>query len=451
MGERNFEEDMAQFSALVLLLLVVQVNSESTEESPVRVDPDVQRAGDAYQQLEVPQSTFVEMLPPQAADEELPSYLQEMKSEVQDSNKKLRAAKEALREAKKHADVQPMVAFSGKADIVPDAMMEEDTHASALAGAKADYSAAMSHMAKLSKEMGQAAKVYDKRARQNAVAEKSAARTEREQLVAAAVVPALAMQVGNSMHAPGKTWDTSDTDDSMVKVSEVLKHKEVQKLVADIQRKHQAAKGPFGSLKSLQADDKQDEANEATSMTHWNALVNGWTPRQGENLEQFDKVGHDADSVYEAKQIESNLEKSGHKLSKLQKNEILEATKVHDANNRQIEAARIRLKQMQNLVEEDDAQAKKQLATAQAEEIVDEGEAMQSRVNAALIEPKMALNELKMVPSMSSTPSKAQASMIASYQDVLQKAAAYKAAKKAEEEVEQMDPAEMEGLVQENE
>merc|ERR1711998_295253 len=420
MGERNFEEDMARFSALVLLLLVVQVNSKSTEESPVRVDPDVQRAGDAYQQLEVPQSTFVEMLPPQAADEELPSYLQEMKSEVQDSNKKLRAAKEALREAKKHADVQPMVAFSGKADIVPDAMMEEDTHASALAGAKADYSAAMSHMAKLSKEMGQAAKVYDKRARQNAVAEKSAARTEREQLVAAAVVPALAMQVGNSMHAPGKTWDTSDTDDSMVKVSEVLKHKE-------------------------------DEANEATSMTHWNALVNGWTPRQGENLEQFDKVGHDADSVYEAKQIESNLEKSGHKLSKLQKNEILEATKVHDANNRQIEAARIRLKQMQNLVEEDDAQAKKQLATAQAEEIVDEGEAMQSRVNAALIEPKMALNELKMVPSMSSTPSKAQASMIASYQDVLQKAAAYKAAKKAEEEVEQMDPAEMEGLVQENE
>merc|ERR1711998_493884 len=96
MGERNFEEDMARFSALVLLLLVVQVNSESTEESPVRVDPDVQRAGDAYQQLEVPQSTFVEMLPPQAADEELPSYLQEMKSEVQDSNKKLRAAKEAL-------------------------------------------------------------------------------------------------------------------------------------------------------------------------------------------------------------------------------------------------------------------------------------------------------------------------------------------------------------------
>merc|ERR1712188_297535 len=133
-------------------------------------------------------------------------------------------------------------------------------------------------MAKLSKEMGQAAKVYDKRARQNAVAEKSAARTEREQLVAAAVVPALAMQVGNSMHAPGKTWDTSDTDDSMVKVSEVLKHKEGQKLVADIQRKHQAAKGPFGSLKSLQADDKQDEANEATSMTHWNALVNGWRP-----------------------------------------------------------------------------------------------------------------------------------------------------------------------------
>merc|ERR1711924_71648 len=94
---------MARFSALVLLLLVVQVNSESTEESPVRVDPDVQRAGDAYQQLEVPQSTFVEMLPPQAADEELPSYLQEMKSEVQDSNKELRAAKEALREAKKHA------------------------------------------------------------------------------------------------------------------------------------------------------------------------------------------------------------------------------------------------------------------------------------------------------------------------------------------------------------
>merc|ERR1711985_80423 len=112
----------------------------------------------------------------------------------------------------------------------------------------------------------------------------------------------------------------------------------------------------------------------------------------------------DADSVYEAKQIESNLEKSGHKLSKLQKNEILEATKVHDANNRQIEAARIRLKQMQNLVEEDDAQAKKQLATAQAEEIVDEGEAMQSRVNAALIEPKMALMNSRWYPQCQAPP-----------------------------------------------
>jgi len=267
--------------------------------------------------------------------------------------------------------------------------------------------------------------------------------------VAAAVVPALAMQVGNSMQARGKAWDaSSDADDSMVKVSEVLKHKEVQKLVADIQAKHQAAKGPFGALKSLQADEKQDQASEATSMTHWNALVDGWTPKQGEDLEQVDKVGHDADSAYEANAIESNLEKSGHQLSKLQKSEILEVTKVHDANNREIEATRTRLKQMQNLIEEDDCHAKKQLATAQAEEIVDEGEVMQSRVNAALIEPKMALNELKMVSSTSGTPSKAQASMMASYQDVLQKVAAYKAAKKAEEEVEQMDPAE---LIQEKE
>jgi len=113
-------------------------------------------------------------------------------------------------------------------------------------------------------------------------------------------------------------------------------------------------------------------------MRAWTALQNGWKAFPHE----LDP--DEADVEADAHVIELNLEaETGSKLSKAQHEQLVDATREHEANQIKLKMAEKRNKVMMTTVDGDAKRNRKGLMVAQAESLYAEKEKMNSEVNEA--------------------------------------------------------------------
>jgi len=270
------------------------------------------------------------------------------------------------------------------------AEMQAQSQAQAQARAKAKYDRAMSKMQKLSDKLGSMAEDYEERAQAASDEEAKAAKRERAQVAAAAAeFPFLGLETSEKKHHDALVQDLDDDKDVL---AEAMKHKEVTQLITKLDAEHKQLRkeeesDPMASLKHLQDNRKKAKREEAARIMKWQALQDGYAGDP--------EAPSETDVNYKALVVEKNLEAQGTKLSDAQKEQITEAVRVHEMNNRRIEMTKQRLKKMQELEEEDRRANKKAVATAQAEALYDEQDDMLNKVAEVKAEAKEALESQK--------------------------------------------------------
>jgi len=280
----------------------------------------------------------------------------------------------------------------------------------------------MAHMKKLADEFGRKAKEYEARSKKAHVEEVKAARTEHKQVVAAvASFPWLGLSAAKEDITKNvKPPSSTNKNAAVVSLTAPLEHKEIDQLVETEKKKRKQEKGPMASLKAMQKEVEHDSDRNAQSIMRWTALRDGWSGKYDVD---------EGDVRAEAMALEVNAEKkSGHKLSKAQKDAILDVTRQHEMAMARIKRTQARINAMNKLVKEDDVDAKKSLAREQANGLLDENDSMQSRVKAAESEASLALSAQRF-----GIPSQAEASLMKSFKQIQKKAQAYEEAEAAVE------------------
>lgn len=286
----------------------------------------------------------------------------------------------------------------------------------AQARAKAHYDTAMAHMKAMSDKLGNMEEDYEQRAKEAGRKEEQEGR--KEQLMAAAsLVPELAstmmdeaevtpaapvvtMETSQSMHTmtAQQAKDTArllGTDKEVDPLVEAMKHKEVNTLRTQLDAEHEklrADSNPMAALIHERAKRKAAKSKMVANHMKWVALQDGW---------EGDPEAPSLSEVHtQALTIETNLEAQGTKLSKTQKDQIEEATRVHAMNEAKIDMTQQRIKAMRDLVDEDTREARKEQATSQAEQLYYEQDATLADVESVKAEAKSALNEQEQATAM---------------------------------------------------
>merc|ERR1711988_574752 len=279
----------------------------------------------------------------------------------------------------------------------------------------------MAHMKRLSEEFGRKAKEYEARSQKAAADEKVAAKREHKQVVAAvASFPWLGLSASKEDITKDVVPVTKTKNEQKpVSLTAPLEHKEIDDLLEAQTKKRAEKKGPMANLKIMQDEMQKEAERNADSINKWTALRYGW---QGKYEKPDEALVRN-----EATALEVSAEhESGHKLSKAQKDAILDVTRQHEMAMARIKRTQARINAMNKLVKEDDVDAKKSLAREQANGLLDENDSMQSRVKAAKSEARLALQAQRF-----GIPSQAEASLMKSFKQIQKKAQAYEEAEAA--------------------
>jgi hypothetical protein len=357
--------------------------------------------------------------PSTVVPEETPDFLKEMQADITKSAEKVKQLA-----AQVQAD-QTQVAAPKAVKTQPppqEVMVSESSESSAeaqmaaQARAKAHYDTAMAHMKAMSDKLGNMEEDYEQRAKEAGRKEEQEGR--KEQLMAAAsLVPELAstmmdeaevtpaapvvtMETSQSMHTmtAQQAKDTArllGTDKEVDPLVEAMKHKEVNTLRTQLDAEHEklrADSNPMAALIHERAKRKAAKSKMVANHMKWVALQDGW---------EGDPEAPSLSEVHtQALTIETNLEAQGTKLSKTQKDQIEEATRVHAMNEAKIDMTQQRIKAMRDLVDEDTREARKEQATSQAEQLYYEQDATLADVESVKAEAKSALNEQEQATAM---------------------------------------------------
>merc|ERR1719502_2400138 len=232
------------------------------------------------------------------------------------------------------------------------------------AEAKKRYDLAMSKMQETADALEAKEAEYTNRAKIAAAQERAAEKKEhREMQMVDALMPAASA-------AMLQTHGDARPD----KLREAMKHNEVQEILHEVEQEHETGK-------PLTEDYGPD-------LRAWTALKDGWTPFPHE----LDP--DEADVRADAHVIQLNLEaETGRKLTPTQQAQLIEATRVHEANQIKLAVAEKRNKVMRQTVDADAKRARKGLMVAQAEQLYAEEEKMESQVQDAQQAADMIIRE----------------------------------------------------------
>jgi hypothetical protein len=266
-----------------------------------------------------------------------------------------------------------------------EALVEESSFEEApdpIGADRAKYEAVMAKMQKLKDKLKAKEKMYAERAERAGAQEEV---EKKKELKEVAMVDAMMPAAPVSTVAGAALVEEKDTPkDALV---EALKHHEVDDIMTEVETEHKA--GPNSVLKALQKRQDQVKRQTMESQRDWTALKYGWKPLPGELKPDEAKVKEDAHI------IERNLESGGSKhLSQEQKDQILAATREHEATMQQIKLAQLRNKRMKQVVEKDTRLSKKNQMIAEAEKIYAEKDHMDAEVEAVIQEANSVVTPL---------------------------------------------------------
>jgi len=232
---------------------------------------------------------------------------------------------------------------------------------------KQQYVAVMAKMQKLSDKLGAKEKYYTEKSEEAGAQEAVAKQQElKEVAMVDAMMPATAPVAGEAL------VEEKDTGKDIL--VEAMKHHEVDDIMTEVEQEHKG--GTKAVTEALQKRQDEAKAEDAKRIRDWTALRYGYTPLPGEMKPDENKVFNDAHV------IELNLESDGKThLSQEQKDQILAATREHEATQMQMNVAKMRMKKMSQLVEQDDKNSKKASMIAEAEQIYAEKDAMDDEVS----------------------------------------------------------------------
>jgi len=232
---------------------------------------------------------------------------------------------------------------------------------------KQQYVAVMAKMQKLSDKLAAKEKYYTEKSEEAGAQEAVAKQQElKEVAMVDAMMPATAPVAGEAL------VEEKDTGKDIL--VEAMKHHEVDDIMTEVEQEHKG--GTKAVTEALQKRQDEAKAEDAKRIRDWTALRYGYTPLPGEMKPDENKVFNDAHV------IELNLESDGKThLSQEQKDQILAATREHEATQMQMNVAKMRMKKMSQLVAQDDKNSKKASMIAEAEQIYAEKDAMDDEVS----------------------------------------------------------------------
>jgi len=232
---------------------------------------------------------------------------------------------------------------------------------------KQQYEAVMAKMQKLSDKLAAKEKYYAEKSEEAEAQEAVEKQKEmKEVAMVDAMMPASAPVAGVAL--------VEEKDTGKDVLVEAMKHHEVDDIITEVEQEHKG--GTKAVSQALLKRQEEAKAEDAKRIRDWTALQYGYTPLPGEMKPDENKV------IADAHVIELNLEADGKThLSQGQKDQILAATREHVAAKMKMSLAKMKIKRMNQLVEQDELNAKKESMVAEAEQMYAEKDAMNNEVS----------------------------------------------------------------------